>query len=241
MQATDLLEIFDLPLYWEMVNAEKIALASLLRETRPSVAIEIGTKKGGSLQLISRYAETVYSLDIDPGVKELENRFANVHFIIGDSKETLPRLLHDLSAVGQQPEFILIDGDHSREGVRRDIESILAMPVKKSLLVLMHDSFNPACRQGMLDLDYERNPFVEMVDLDFVQGIYSPNERTRGEMWGGFGLISLKPLPDRKLPLVKQSNLFSYNRTFPLSSHYHYKASTFPDRLRSYVFRKFFL
>lgn len=231
----------ELPLYWEMVNAEKIALLSLLQERRPAVSIEIGTKKGGSLQLISRFSKKIYSLDIDPAVKELEVKFDNVCVIVGDSKQTLPRLLGELAERAEQPGFILIDGDHSREGVRRDVESVLNMPITEPLLVLMHDSFNPECRQGMLDVDYAKNPFVETVDLDFVQGIYSPTEKTRGEMWGGFGLISLKPKPQRKLPLVRQCNLYSYERTYQVSTHFHYKVSSVQQRLKSFLFRKLFI
>ncbi|RZK12984.1 MAG: class I SAM-dependent methyltransferase [Flavobacterium sp.] len=235
------LTILDLPLYWEMVNAEKIALFNILKEANPSIAIEIGTKNGGSLQLLSALSEKVYSLDINPAVTDLSSQFSNVQFIIGDSKETLPNLLRDLVVKGEHPAFILVDGDHSREGVRYDLESILNLKVTEPLTVLMHDSFNPDCRQGMLDIDYKSNPYVEMVDLDFVQGIYSPSERTRGEMWGGFGLISLKPLPERKSPLVRQSNAHSYQRTYQVSKHYHYKAGSVPTRIKSYLFRKLFI
>lgn len=235
------LELFDLPLYWEMVNAEKIALLNLLNDIKPAIAIEIGTKNGGSLQLIAASSKSVFSLDIDPGVKELANTFKNVSFIIGDSKETLPKLLDDLSSSGQQPDFILIDGDHSLNGVKMDIQHILKMKITKPLVVLMHDSFNPDCRKGMLEVDYESYPCVELVDIDFVQGIYSPNERTKGEMWGGFGIIYLNREAKRKEPLVKQSNSYSYERMYKLSSHFHLNAGTFGSRIKSYMFRKMFI
>ncbi len=235
------LDLFDLPLYWEMVNAEKIALLNVLNDIKPSISIEIGTKKGGSLQLIAALSKTVYSLDIDPMVEELGQSFPNVHFVIGDSKDTLPRLIKDLAINGEQPDFILIDGDHSLKGVKYDIDSILNMQVSKPLLVLMHDSFNPECRQGMLEAEYEKNAYVEIVDIDFVQGIYSPNDLTRGEMWGGFGLIYLKPGAARKDQLIQQANNFSYDRLFHLSKHYHFKGKSFSSRLKSYLFRKLFI
>ena len=235
------LDLFDLPLYWEMVNAEKIALLNLLSDVKPSIAIEIGTRKGGSLQLIAAMSQTVYCLDIDPQIKELSTAFPNANFIIGDSKETLPELLKNLKSKTLQPDFILVDGDHSSEGVKKDIGHILAMEITKPLVVLMHDSFNPGCRNGMLEIDYEKNPYVVFVDIDFVQGIYSTTPTTRGEMWGGFGLIYLDQSPKREMPLVKQSGQYSYERMYHLSKHFHLKSQTIMQRVKSYLFRKMFI
>ena len=107
------MNVFDLnklSLYWEMVNAEKIALLNLLSDIKPVVSIEIGSREGGSLQLISQLSQTIYSLDTEPSVKNLSEKFSNVNFIIGDSKVTLPLLLIDLHNKNEQPDFILIDG-----------------------------------------------------------------------------------------------------------------------------------
>ena len=236
----NILDLNKLPLYWEMVNAEKIALLNLLNDIRPIISIEIGTREGGSLQLISQLSETVYSLDIDPSVKNLKEKFPNVHFITGDSKQTLPALLNDLHIKNEQPDFILIDGDHSAEGVKRDIENILELKIIKPLVVLMHDSFNPTCRKGMLDADYTINNDVEKVEIDFVQGVFSPSAATKGEMWGGFGLIRLNPDSNNDNLEIEQSNAYSYLRTFVLSKHYHSIQTSFWARLKSFVFRKFY-
>jgi protein-L-isoaspartate O-methyltransferase len=56
--------------YWMMSPSEQMAMIFLLEHLRPKVAIEIGTRFGGSLQVISRYCERVYSLDIDPEVRD---------------------------------------------------------------------------------------------------------------------------------------------------------------------------
>ena len=234
----NVLDLNKLSLYWEMVNAEKIALLNLLSDIKPVVSIEIGSKEGGSLQLISQLSQTVYSLDIDPSVKNLGKKFSNVDFIIGDSKDTLPVLLNDLHDKNQQPDFILIDGDHSAEGVKRDIENILQLKITKPLVILMHDSFNPTCRRGMLDVDYTISNHVEKIEIDFVQGIFSPSATTNGEMWGGFGLIHLNPDTNNNNPRIEQSNAYSYNKTLLLSKHYHSTQSSFLGRIKSYFFRK---
>ena len=234
----NVLDLNKLSLYWEMVNAEKIALLNLLSDIKPVVSIEIGSKEGGSLQLISQLSHTVYSLDIDPSVKNLGKKFSNVDFIIGDSKDTLPVLLNDLHDKNQQPDFILIDGDHSAEGVKRDIENILQLKITKPLVILMHDSFNPTCRRGMLDVDYTISNHVEKIEIDFVQGVFSPSATTKGEMWGGFGLIHLNPDTNNNNPRIEQSNAYSYNNTLLLSKHYHSTQSSFLGRVKSYFFRK---
>src|SRR5262245_5929119 len=55
--------------YWMMSPAEQTALIFLLSQLRPRIAIEIGTRFGGSLQVLSRYCDRVYSIDINPDVK----------------------------------------------------------------------------------------------------------------------------------------------------------------------------
>lgn len=226
-----------------MTNSEKITLLQLLQEIKPFVSIEIGTKKGGSLQLISDYSKKVYSLDIDPDVElSLNGKFKNVDFIIGDSKQTLPILLEKLIADGITPNFILIDGDHSYEGVKNDINNIIKSKQLNPLTVLMHDSFNPNCRLGMLEAEYEQNKNIQYIDIDFIQGIYSPSPLTRGEMWGGFGLIYFNPESIKKNVEIKQSFIYSYERMFNLSKHKHFNSqSSFPERIRSYIFKKIYL
>jgi hypothetical protein len=80
--------------------------------------------------------------------------------------------------------------------VRRDINLVLSYVPKKTTLVVMHDSFNPGCRQGMLAADWGQCSHVLWVDLDFVPGrvIESASDNPfGGEMWGGLALAILSP------------------------------------------------
>lgn len=232
------LDVFEFPLYWEMTNNEKIVLLHLLEEIKPEVAIEIGCKEGGSLQLISKCSREVYSLDIDPKVELLQLNFPNVHFVIGDSKVTLPLLLQRLADDGKSPAFILIDGEHSTEGVRDDINSILASTITRPLTVLMHDSFNPECRSGMLSANYAANKHIHFADIDFLQGTYSVSKSVQGEMWGGFGLLILNPEIKEGTLDIKQSLQYSFDQTLKLSRHVHYNNVIFIDRFKSYILKK---
>ena len=235
------LDIFEYPLYWEMTTNEKIILVHLLEDIKPGISVEIGCKKGGSLQVISKYSKEVFSLDIDPDVKKLKKDFPNVNFVIGDSKETLPRLLKELSEEDKFPDFILVDGEHSTEGVRSDINIILESKITKPLTIIMHDSFNPNCRRGMLTANYAGNKNVHFVDIDFLQGTYSVSKAVNGEMWGGFGMIFLKPGTNENELEIKQSLQYSFERTLRLSKHLNNDPVSFSERVKSFFLKRYFI
>jgi glycosyltransferase involved in cell wall biosynthesis len=179
---------------WQMSDSERVGLIGVLSRLKPRCAIEIGTYQGGSLSLISQYVETVFSIDIDPSVATKFSHFENVSFLTGPSKMILPVLLDELDRNGLAPGFILVDGDHSADGVRSDINIILKHKPKAPLVVMMHDSANPGCRMGMLTADWENSPHAHWVDLDFIPGrMIEHHGRGDGELWGGLGLIYMHP------------------------------------------------
>jgi hypothetical protein len=77
--------------YWMIRPASRWTLVFLIEQLRPKVAIEIGTRFGGSLQALSKYCEWVYSIDIDPDVpRRFGQAFPNVQYLIGASDDLLP-------------------------------------------------------------------------------------------------------------------------------------------------------
>jgi hypothetical protein len=184
-------------LHWQMTVCERFALQDLLRRLRPVLAVEVGTYRGGSLQVLSRFSEAVISLDIDPGVKErLAGKFQNVEYRAGDSERLLPDLVRELNRANRPVGFVLIDGDHTAAGVRRDIEALLELQPRQEVVCVLHDSFNPACREGMRTANWEKSPFVRHVELDFIPGIYHYEAFDTAEprsMWGGFACAVLHP------------------------------------------------
>jgi cephalosporin hydroxylase len=176
---------------WIMQHEERSALISLLSAIRPECAIEIGTANGGSLSAIAKFSRLVYSLDIDPACPErLAGMFPNVVFITGPSQETLPPLLQRLRENDVNVEFILINGDHSWRGVKRDIENLLRVRPTRPLYMILHDSFMPKCRRGMVEADWGASPYVHFVELDFIPGRFEPNR----QMTCGFALAILLPV-----------------------------------------------
>ena len=179
---------------WQMNHSERMALTSLLMRHKPNCSIEVGTFKGGSLSLISQLSQFVYSLDIDPSIPEKFKQFENVTFITGSSVTSLPLLLKAFEEECFPVDFILIDGDHSAEGVKKDLNSVLGYKPLKPLFVMLHDSFNPECRKGMLEANWDESKYVRWVDLDFVPGrIVENGSDSQGEMWGGLAIAYFSP------------------------------------------------
>lgn len=186
---------------WQMTDSERLAMTGLLHRHKPRMAIEIGTYRGGSLSLISQYAKNVISIDIDPAIPERYSHFKNVRFITGYSQEVLPPLLDELERAGIAVDFVLIDGDHSAAGVKRDIELVISRIPLAPMFIMLHDGFNPECRRGMLEADWQSSAHVRWVDTDFIPGRVIEAGAGTGEMWGGLGCAYLTP-ERRDGPLV---------------------------------------
>lgn len=207
--------VFDsLPLHWQMTRCEKYAFAALLQVAKAEVAIEIGTYKGGSLQLVSQHAEKVYSLDISPSCKEdLGPHFSNVDFLTGDSKQLISQVLGEIQSSSKQLGFVLIDGDHTTEGVRGDINAVLTHVPTRPVYIVFHDSFHPQCRMGILQADWQACPYVHFVEVDHIPGVFHHKKfdtAEAGSMYGGLAVALM--LPERRTePLVihqSQQGLF---------------------------------
>ena len=203
-----------LGLHSQMTACEWMSLQYILAGLRPKRAIEVGTYKGGSLQVLAHFCEHVASIDIDSSVPDaLAGQFTNVTFYTGNSAELLPSVLQSNVQDRKPVGFVLIDGDHSTEGVRRDINALLSVPPSADMVVLMHDAFNPDCRAGILSADWELCPYVHEVEIDYIPGVYHQQAYDTAAprtMWGGFACALLKP-ESRKGDLVisqRQQGLF---------------------------------
>jgi cephalosporin hydroxylase len=136
------------------VRDEILSLLKILEENKPKVIIEIGTAMGGTLFLLCRVASkdaTIISIDL-PGARfgygyywwriPLYKTFRlpkqKLHLIRADShsKATLERVRQILN--GRKVDFLLIDGDHSYEGVKKDFEMFNPL-VKKGGTIAFHD------------------------------------------------------------------------------------------------------
>lgn len=188
--ASDMVATLVAPLgEWLMTPGERAALEGVLAMVKPSVSIEIGTFKGGSLERIAHYSNTVHAFDLERRPELTSDRFPNVAFHIGSSRELLPRVLAELASAGQNVDFALVDGDHSAPGVRADLENLLSSPSVDRTVILLHDSLNDRVRAGLEQVDYGSYGRVTFVDLDFVPGRVYRDGPQANELWWGLGLV----------------------------------------------------
>lgn len=217
--------LFDaLPLHWQMTRWEKFGLDAVLRTAKAPVAIEVGTYQGGSLQLIARHATKVYSIDISSQYREqLSKAIPNAVFRTGDSKTELPQLLREIQQKTEDLGFVLIDGDHSEQGVRTDLNAALAYTPTRPLLIVLHDSFNPSCRKGILSADWS-SPYIHFAEIDFVPGVFHAkafDTAEAGTMYGGLALIIMQPARRTGPLTVHQCQEGMFDAVFLQSIHAH--------------------
>jgi hypothetical protein len=179
------MEIFD-DTVWQMSVGERAAIEGVLSQVAPKLAIEIGTAEGASLRRIAAHAEEVHSFDLVAPSLDLPD---NVTLHPGDSHVLLPELLDRFAEEGRNVDFALVDGDHSSEGVKRDIEDLLSSDAVKQTVILIHDVNNEQVRRGVDAVRYRSWRKVAYVELDCVPGYMFKEERLRHELWGGLGLI----------------------------------------------------
>jgi hypothetical protein len=176
---------------WQMSFGERAALEGLLAQVRPSLAIEIGTAEGGSLERVAEYSGEVHAFDLNFDLMPSERKGAltNVALHAGDSHVLLPELLEQLAAEDRNVDFVLVDGDHSSDGVKRDMEDLLGSPAIQRTVIVAHDTMNEVVRDGLERVRYEAVPKVAYVELDFVPGYMFREPSLRHELWGGLGLV----------------------------------------------------
>ena len=95
-----------------------------------AVAVEIGTYRGGSAEIIAAALDgMVYTIDKTP--QNYANFFENIQFIQGDSKEIS-------ETFDKEIDMLFIDGSHEYEEVQKDIAS-WTPKVKEGGRICFHD------------------------------------------------------------------------------------------------------
>lgn len=173
---------------WQMTLGERAAMEGVLAQRKPRRAIGIGTAGGRSLRRIAAHAEEVHSFDLVPPRAAVEE-MPNVTLHTGDSHQLLPETLERFAEESRNVDFVLVDGDHSADGVRRDLDDLLSSPAVADTVILVYNVTNEQVRSGVDAVRYAAYPKVAHVNLDFVPGYMSREPERRHELRGGLGLV----------------------------------------------------
>jgi predicted O-methyltransferase YrrM len=167
----------------EMSPGEQATLTGVLAMVRPKVSLEIGTYQGGSLARIAAYSGHVHTFDL---VSHVDSHLPNVDYHLGDSAATVPRVLAELTGAGIAVDFVLVDGDHSRQGAYLDACNFFDSPAAADAVILFHDIANEGVRAAVQEALKGRD--FSFVDLSFAVSAQAPP--LLGECWGGIGLVA---------------------------------------------------
>lgn len=177
-------------LFWQMDPGERAALEGLLCQIRPSLSIEIGTANGGSLRSIARYSGHVHSFDLAVPPNDI-NELTNVTVHTGDSHVLLPEVLAEIARDGHNVDFVLVDGDHTSDGVEQDTRDLLASAAVTTTVIIFHDTMNDEVRAGLAHIDIGAESKVTYYDPDFLAGRLHYRSDLHHQLWGGFGVMVL--------------------------------------------------
>jgi predicted O-methyltransferase YrrM len=179
---------------------ELAPLLALLAQRRPVTVVEIGTYRGGSFYALCRVAApdgTLVSVDLPGGLfgggyteEELRDLRGyglprqSLHFLAADSHEASTRDAVVACLNDRAIDFLMIDGDHRYEGVRRDFE-LYSPLVGTGGLIAFHDI-----------LPHPQTPLCQVDALwNEVKGGYrhaefvDPSEDWGVGQWGGIGVL----------------------------------------------------
>jgi predicted O-methyltransferase YrrM len=146
------------------VRAEVLGLLRVLATERPTRLLEIGTAGGGTLYLLAQVAHrsaTIVSVDLPHGefgggypswkiplYRGFVRRTQTLRLIRADSHAPATLARARAALRGEPLDFLLVDGDHTYEGVRQDFEQYGPL-VRPGGLIAFHDIATPGVlRQG---------------------------------------------------------------------------------------------
>jgi cephalosporin hydroxylase len=179
---------------------ELAPLLALLRRRSPRVVVEIGTARGGTFYAWCRVAQadaTIVSIDLAGGpygggytsgdiasFRRYGRPEQQLHFIQADSHDAGTRVRLEEILQGKKIDFLMIDGDHTYAGVRRDFE-MYAPLVGDGNPIAFHDILpHPLEQSCEVDQFWKeirsRYRHVELID---------PYRDSLGRQYGGIGVL----------------------------------------------------
>ena len=175
-----------------MTMGERVVLYGLIVGLRPACVLEVGTFQGGSTLIMCAALDDLGSGNIvcvDPEPRITPENMAAIEHRATVVAEPSPAALDTALKSAQRPfDFALVDGDHSFEGLVRDVEGILPILADSAHLVF-HDAHYYEVREA-IDSCLAAHP--ELTDVGLVSVEVTPHdEPSEGPeiAWGGLRLL----------------------------------------------------
>ena len=181
-----------------MAPSERLAILGLLVTLKPKYTLEMGCADGGMTFWLSQNSGEVITVDRDPKVLEVAQALHNVTPLCMTTQEAGDLI----ETQGRHFNLTIIDADHSKEGVRRDLENAMRF----SEIIVLHDTYFPPCREGILAALVDKNVYF---DLELV-----PGRMQRDGLWGGLGIVIPNSRQAAKLSVTP--GLSPYSLLYPL-------------------------
>jgi predicted O-methyltransferase YrrM len=176
-----------------MSRAERLLMFTLAFTLRPQHYLEIGTFQGGSALVVASALDALQSPGrmylVDPEPKISAEHWQRLSHRAERFEGYSPAILQEVAARAGAPfDLVLIDGDHTYAGARRDAVGVLPF-VARGGYVLFHDSFFPEVRQA-IDEWIDEHP-GRLVDFGLMtrEITVQQSEDGRRVEWGGLRLV----------------------------------------------------
>lgn len=179
-----------------MTRSERLLMFTLAFNLRPQRYLEIGTFQGGSALIVAAALDSLRSdarmvcVDPRPAIapEHWEKLKHRTTLLTGFSPDILPEAQ---KAAGGPFDLVLIDGDHSFEGMMRDAEGVLPY-VRPGSYLLFHDSFYHEVDEGIKA--FVQRHADRVVDLGQMTREVTVHQEPGGAPvhWGGLRLLQLR-------------------------------------------------
>jgi predicted O-methyltransferase YrrM len=148
-------------------------LLPIIAEIKPRRILEIGGWKGYSADVwIKAFnPDNFVSMEKDPkfpdGIERIDERYTYFYNTNSHDQYTLikTKATFDPWKLGNQVDFLFIDGDHSLEGVKKDFEMYSPL-VRRGGIIVFHDAIYHADKTEEVDIFWnaikKQYPFVEI-------------------------------------------------------------------------------